>query len=53
MKREKSKTSIELGYVRGKMVKDGAYDGRFAPKYFVNRKKESKKNACRGHHIEN
>lgn len=30
-------------------VQHGAYDGRFAPKVIVNKKKEHNKNACRNY----
>ena len=39
---------IEAGARREAAVEGGFYDGRNAPKTFVDRKKRASKNACRG-----
>lgn len=35
------------GIVRDRMIQDGAYDGRFRSKTFVDRKKESERSGCK------
>lgn len=35
------------GIVRDRMIQDGAYDGRFRSKTFVDRKKESERRGCK------
>ena len=48
MKGEKEKLrKIRLGNERKSAVEQGAYDGRFAPKVFKDKKKEQNKKACR------
>jgi len=39
-KKKKSKISKALGCSRQKMIEDGAYDGRFRSKVFMDKKKE-------------
>ena len=35
------------GIVRDRMIQDGAYDGRFRSKTFVDRKKEAERSGCK------
>ena len=41
------KVSRNLGYVRERMISDGAYDGRFRSRTEIDRKKEASRKACR------
>lgn len=46
--KKKNTTAQAIKSARRKLaVQHGAYDGRFAPKVIVNKKKEDSKNACR------
>lgn len=46
MKTKKRKQKLG-GIVRDRMIQDGAYDGRFRSKTFVDRKKESERRGCK------
>jgi len=50
MKKKKQKNQLRSmikGELRKEQVEAGAYDGRFSPKVFVDKKKKANKNACR------
>ena len=39
--------SLALGRARERMIKDGAYDGRFRSRTYIDRKKEQSRRGCK------
>lgn len=46
-KSNKCNCSRALGLVRERMIKDGAYDGRFRSRTYIDRKKEQSRRGCK------
>jgi len=47
MKNCKQNCSLALGRIRDRMIKDGAYDGRYRSRVVIDKKKEMSRRGCK------